>query len=245
MKSSVISKYDHLSRRKKFTTRAIAILGALILLITALTFYGTQTGNFVISVKNLNRNESIMLSMSEDSTDLTSRIVAKPLKDCIDGCYADIPDEIEEGLGSKNDDQGRYLAISFYLINNGTTARNFTMDFKITSVTKNVDTILRVMVIQDGEKSFYSKAKENDEGSEFGEPIRGITSYGLEEIQKTVAFSDETTILFREFKDFEVGTKKKFTIVMWLDGFDDQNPDNNREMLGGALKTDLKFSITG
>jgi hypothetical protein len=245
MKSSVVQQYHSLSRRKKFVSRALAILGALILLIAALTFYGSQTGNFVVSVKNVNRNESIALSIDEERNELVSRLVVNPLKDCIDACYDDIPSDIEDGLGTKNDgDYARYLALSFYLVNNGTTARNFTMDFRITSVTKNVDDIIRVMVIQDGERTFYSKARENDT-SGYGEPIWGYRQDGIVEIQEAKAFEDESTILFKEFQDFEVNDYMKFTIVIWLDGFDEQNPDGNTEMLGGALKTELLFSISG
>ena len=65
------------------------------------------------------------------------------------------------------------------------------------------------------------------------------------EIQEAKAFEDESTILFKEFQDFEVNDYMKFTIVIWLDGFDEQNPDGNTEMLGGALKTELLFSISG
>ena len=245
MKSSVVRKYHRLSLSKKFTTRALAILGTLILLIAALTIYGSQTGNFVVSVKNINRNESIALSIEEDKSNEVSRLIASPLKDCIDGCYDDIPEDIDEGLGSKNDKSGRYLAMSFYLINNGMTTRNVAMDFRITQVTKRIDTILRVMIIQDGEKTFFSKARENvDNGDGLGEPIWGFDYDRRYVITNANAFDDEY-IVHKKINDFEKGSSIKFTIVMWLDGLDDQNPDGNRDMLGGALKTELNFSIIG
>jgi len=248
MKSSQIQKYHNLSVRKKVTTRALGVLAILIALIVALTYYGQQVGNFVIRVEHA-KQQGLSLSVHEDKSSPTERLVATPLKDCIDACYQMIPEDIEEGMGSKNDPDGRYLAYSFYLLNGGTMATNYTMRFDLIQATKDIDSILRVMIIQDGVKVFYSKADQNTEvnggDSGRGEPIRGTTLEGVQDIEQTIAFRDNATICKKLYNDFQIGESTKFTIVMWLDGFDDQNPDGNRDMLGAALRTEINFSING
>lgn len=235
-----------------------------------MTYYGTQVGNFVISV---NGRYEAGLSLYDDSStkNYTTRLVAKPLKDGTDSSLAYIPENIDEGDGSKNSNEERnsYLAYTFYLVNSGEIATNINMNFTISRATKDVDQILRVMIIKDGETTIYAKPQQNDDGTLIlddagnvvpekitvgrpGEyicpsedlvndgPCRDDDYYVSKFGQFTTPFATSTTVVNQNFEDVQVNETFKFTVVMWLDGWDKQQ---SNDMLGGAIQTKLTFSI--
>ncbi len=236
-----------------------------------MTYYGTQVGNFVISI---NGRYEAGLSLYDDSStkNYTTRLVAKPLKDGEDSSLAYIPENIEDGDGVKNSNEGRnsYLAYTFYLVNSGEIATNVNMKFTISRATKDVDQILRVMIIKDGESKIYAKPQQNDDGTlmlddsgnvvpekiTVGRPgdyvcpsddlvyndgtCRDDDYYTKKFGEFTTPFATSTTVVEQDFTDVQVNQTFRFTIVMWLDGWDKQQ---SQEMLGGALQTKLTFSI--
>ena len=235
IKQSIIDKYYRYSIRKKVTTRALIVVGTIIALIVFLTYYGTQVGNFVISIKGM-YDAGISLYDNSNEKQLTTRLTAKPLGKGIDADYSYIPNDIGSIEGSHNSDDGRYLAYTFYLVNSGTIDCNVRMDMTLTDTRKDIDKILRVLIIKDSDNkqdgTVYAAPK--DDGTP--ETIKaGYTDYG-----PTTPFADKNVVFSTEYSDFQVGEVYKFTIVMWLDG---EDGDESQDMLGGAIKTQVNFSI--
>jgi hypothetical protein len=242
---NLIDSYHRLSTRRKIVTRALAIISVLLIIIILLTYYGTQTGNFVVTIEG-KKYQSLSLSDKEDRSDQTARLLAKSMRDCHDADYSYIPTDIEQGIGTKNDYKNyRYFAYSFYLINSGDIAVNYSMNINIVRAEKQLDSILRVMIIKDGEETIYAKARE-DEGHQ-GEP-EGVyideKGYAQTEepLKYTVPFIEDAsqTIISQINYDFAAGAYAKYTCVIWLDGWDKQETDF---MQGGAIQTELVFKI--
>ena len=238
IKQSIIDKYYRYSIRKKVTTRALIVVGTIIALIVFLTYYGTQVGNFVISIKGM-YDAGISLYDNSNEKQLTTRLTAKPLSDGIDAAYTDIPNDIGSIDGSHNADDGRYLAYTFYLVNSGTIDCNVRMEMSLTDSRKDINKILRVLIIKDSDNkqdgTVYAAPK--DDGTPeaiIPQDVDPTTDYGL-----TTPFTGNQ-VVSTDYTDFQVGEVYKFTIVMWLDGWDS---DESQDMLGGALKTQVNFSI--
>ena len=234
IKQSIIDKYYRYSIRKKVTTRALIVVGTIIALIVFLTYYGTQVGNFVISIKGM-YDAGISLYDNSNEKQLTTRLTAAPLGKGIDADYSYIPNDIGSIDGSHNSEDGRYLAYTFYLVNSGTIDCDVRMEMSLIESRKDIQKILRVLVIKDSDNKedgiVYAAPK--DDGS-----VETITD-GIYDYGPTVPFSGDQ-VFSTEYSDFLVGEVYKFTIVMWLDGWD---TDESQEMLGGALKTQVNFSI--
>lgn len=132
-----------------------------------------------------------------------------------------IPKNIDdEAEGSHNGEN--YIAYTFYLQNMGQHTVNYWYTLPIEDVTKNIDTAIRVMIFQNGEKVIYAKKAAN-----------GGAEPGTEEF-----FSDDI-IAVKERKNFEAGEIDKFTIVIWIEGDDPECLDN---LIGGQMK--IKMDIT-
>ena len=113
------------------------------------------------------------------------------------------------------------------------------MSFNIQTATRRIDSILRVMIIEDGVKTIYAKARE-DEGH-IGEPTENVDRSTGEVVKTlTTPFLDDRSIIKKEYHDFDKGDVKKYTIVMWLDGWD---LESDNSMLGGALRLNLDFYV--
>ncbi|MGI6378210.1 hypothetical protein GX831_02770 [bacterium] len=239
IKTSIIAKFQALILRRVFVTRALAIVSGILGLTIALTYYGINVGNFVISVEG-NYVASIALTVDENKEDLRSTLIADNQRDILDADYSFIPSTVTEGLGNKYSESARYYAYSFYLVNVGTVAVNYTMEFNLVRANKQLDSILRVMIVKDEQETIYAKARETE--SHYGEPEPVIVGRADNIIGYTTPFiEDQTKAIIREtYYDFQENESHRYTVVMWLDGWDAEQVD---EMKGAALQTEIKFTI--
>ena len=243
IKKQIVNGFLKKQLWRQRVTKIIAITGSLILIIAALSYYGMNVGSFVISLRQPSNDKSLMLSIDEDMSNQVSRLNANPLADATDTEYCVIDKNIDNNLGEKHQKnavgQDIYFAYSFYLINAGKTTTNYLMSFNIQTATRRIDSILRVMIIEDGVKTIYAKARE-DEGH-IGEPTENVDRSTGEVVKTlTTPFLDDRSIIKKEYHDFDKGDVKKYTIVMWLDGWD---LESDNSMLGGALRLNLDFYV--
>lgn len=238
MRRGIISKYGSFARRRVITTRALGVVGVLLTSVILLTYYGMRVGNFVITVSG-RYITGLALSLDENKLDEKARLIADPLSEALDADYSFIPTDIEDGLGSKNDnDEHRYFAYSFYLLNTGNVSVSYTMEYDLLRVSKGLDSIMRVMIIKDGERTVYAKHSEA-EGT-FGQPEKVRVDSGY--LFDTVPFivDQSNTIIKQNYYDMQVGGSAKFTIVMWLDGWDNEQTN---DMKGGQFQTKVTFKV--
>ena len=188
-----------------------------------------------IYVDNTTATKTLSLSESGTLSNPTGKLKAPGLVNAWDEIVDNIPSysDLIDGDSSINEgkpdnpDAARntrnYVAYTFYLYNSGSEKLNYTMSFDIEYVEKELDSTIRVRLYEDGELTTYAKAKSNGQAEE-----------------RTVAFSDENTIVSKEYKDFEVNQVRKYSIVIWIDA---EDSDTTNEKIGGSLVLSMRFSV--
>ena len=221
-------------QRKKRRKRAawitlISSIGITVFIIIA--FCIMQVDRFTITVSQ----QYLSLTIDEEKETLTTTLQAPPLLKASDTQYSDIPENIDEGLGSKNTNS--YFAYSFYLLGGGdlNTPMNYSMTMTLKVASNELENAMRVMIIKDGCRTVY--AQPNDDGS--SKLIYYAANHEDEPqiIGATVPFKNNKHIILEPYK-ITPGEEQKFTVVMWIDGWDSVN-----SMKGGTFSSELKFQI--
>jgi hypothetical protein len=177
-----VEKWQKRLKLKRISLIAIIVCLILLISIILLTIYGSNVGNFVVSVQD---QEKLNLSLCESRTleNQVANLAAKGVNDMTDATLSNIPANIAEIDGSHNDDVNkRYFAYTFYLTNKSAIAVNYKMTMDITSSTKDVDSACRVMLVVDNEQHIYAKVGQDGEPeyypyrtTAFESPIRVCT----------------------------------------------------------------------
>ncbi|MDE6690791.1 MAG: hypothetical protein K2K04_02365 [Clostridia bacterium] len=173
----------------------------------------------------------------------------------------DLPDDIaqHDGEHSIYETNGRYsfYSFSFWLINKSNRAVDVDMRMDIDSITvgKNdsdihIDEAIRVMVIEgdnpgprlsDNTYMIYKKAEKTEEAEkELTDTLRKVDGY---DNTKTISFESDLCIFNNEgdwgIKNLVAGETKRFTIVVWLEGWD---PECIDPIIGERLKMSMSFT---
>lgn len=226
----------HWGSRLKFRSIAkiaLAVTLALSVVFAGFTIYGSQVGNFLVSI---DQDSNLNLSLFEDEQMGTPQEILNfaCVQDQTNATYQtehgmDITAEIEnieEGLGDKNDYKERkYSAFSFLLQNKSKVDANIEMEISIKAVNRNVDKCVRIMIIEDGVRSIYAAPK--DDGT--------VENYPYE----TIPFAGPAQVVSKTYKNVPIDNVKKYTIVAWLEGYDEQCVDSIK---GGNVKMQMKFT---
>ncbi len=132
--------------------------------------------------------------------------------------YADI-DKID---GSHNGDD--YIAYTFYITNGGEDTEAYIASLDILSATKGADDAVRIMVFENGVPTIYGKKPRDPNAGDAEHPADYL-------IDKE--FVSEKVAMQRTNSDFKPGDVDKFTIVIWLEGWDPECVD---DIMGGQMK---------
>lgn len=235
--TKIATRYYNSAKRKKLVNMIIAVLAILAVIIVLITIYGQNVGNFVVAIET-----EVQLSLSLSETPgfekPTARLAAVGIKDQTHATYADIPANIAELDGSNNDNAGkRYFAYSFYIKNTSSMTLNYTTEIILNKATKGADSALRVMVIKNDVQKIYAKAKETPL-SEAGQPEDHLGT-GIEVNYMTIPFFSSSTVMREHEMSFPKGAVNKYTVVMWLEGWDEQCVDYIK---GAIMRLEMKFS---
>lgn len=134
--------------------------------------------------------------------------------------YADI-DKVD---GSHNGEN--YVAYTFYLKNGGKETCGYDVSLDIKSVTRGVDEAMRVLVFHNGKPTEYGKVPRKDNKDD---------KYAMFDIDQT--FNGKTVMKERN-NNFAVGAVDRFTVVIWLEGWD---PECVNDIMGGEVKLEMNF----
>lgn len=234
-----ITKYYGIEKRKKIANMVIAVTIVLSILIILVTIYGQNVGNFVIGLETDVRS-SLSLSETKDFKNPVSRLTAPGLKEQTHATLTDIPEDIHKGDGSKNDNKKRrYFAYSFYVKNVSSIILDYDVEIILRKSTLNAESAVRVMVIKNDITNIYAKAKEYPE-SQRGEP-EDHEGTEIEEPYMTIPFETAGTIMQETETDFAKDAINKYTIVMWLEGWDHECTD---DIKGGIIRMEMNFIAT-
>ena len=232
-------RWDRRLKVMRVSTVAIIICLILLLIFAGFTIYGNKVGNFVV---NVNRNADIRLSLSSqaDRSNQTERLAYSSVMELNDTSYCWLPNDLaRRGFGNISDmEESRYLAYSFYLINNSDRALDYDMDLTLVDTVGDPLGMLRVMIIEE-ENDTYD---ESNRIYALTEPSPEQEAQLQAELLTLVPYRTEAFLLGEKklfsinVKDFEVGAYRKYTVVIWLEGCD---PDCNNKHMGERAKMQL------
>ncbi|PKK96901.1 MAG: hypothetical protein CVV58_03965 [Tenericutes bacterium HGW-Tenericutes-3] len=221
--------------RNRIFTLGVIITGMLSIAFAIITFYGQNAGNFVISVDSIALNRGIILAENINFTNPSPRLMTEPISEARDMTYSWLKiEEVEATNGNYTDIDYDYVAYTFYLMNQGSESVDISYHIRITDIYNDLDSAIRVLVIEDGEETIYQKPDELDEN--------GNPPYYPENVPDSVDFLSETIVMRKLFTNFKPDQVKKFSIIIWLEGYD---PDTVDEILGGMIRLQMNFSING
>lgn len=218
---------DKIYKREKGYSKLKIVLGIVFLiLIFSFIILGLiyKGGRFTVTLdRNLALDNNIVIYDDLETKEGKRKLEAKDL-DFMDNISIDwIPSNINnESDGSHNGDN--YIAYTFYVANQGNESIDYWYSIIIDDVIKNVDEAVRVMIFLNGEKQVYAKINSATKMAE----------------KDTIPFLEnkEKEVIIEQRKDFKVGDKDKFTIVIWLEGDD---PDCVDAIIGGEIKMHMEI----
>ncbi len=204
------------------------------------TFFGMNIGDFVVSINDETEGYLALSETGDFKEDITGSLKAVGLDEATNTTYGYIPKDITKGHGSKNDEEGKtYIAYSFFVKNISNIAVDYNATITIEDFTKNVDEAVRVMVIKENEdgktEKIYAKPTKEGKPETHLEPSVDSAEPYITEMFKAPTIVTNTLNL-----DFSMGDIDKFTVVIWLEGEDEQCVD---EIKGGSIKMSMKFSV--
>ena len=234
-------KYVAKKKRLKFMKRLTAWSGFGVFVMCVIAFCVMSQDRFTITTSNA---KELSLSEYEDKRSLTTKLYADPLTDAMDCQYTDIPENIDKGMGCKNYTKANeycYFAYSFYLIGNASDTQidkfNYYMDFTLTDSSLALESALRIMVIKDGIKTVYAKAGDDGTPKKVYAGDRG-SEYPNRTICETIPFKENNEHIIMEPYSITPETRTKYTIVMWIDGW-----ESAETMKNGTIDLNLRFSL--
>lgn len=237
---------------KRISKYVMIICLVFLVILAGFTLYGDKVGNFVVILKEDKVKISACLTKNFNK-DLTSRFDVPGIEYLSAATYGELPDSIKEGIGIKNDEKRRYMAFSFYLLN--LTDRAIEYDMSVEIVDELAGTkdrnykpsdALRILVLEerelDGELEGSGALKADgrvfarEESSQEGIDELAKAEYPQDKI---TYFLDDKLIVNETNIPFALKEVKKYTVVIWLEGYDISCKD---ELIGGRLKMRMNFS---
>lgn len=231
MRLSKVLGVRKLAMKSTFVTLGIVIFGFLSLSIGIFTFYGQNSGNFVMSIDPEAFTRGIILCDDDEFLAPSPRLLANPVSDVQDVSYSWLKlTEIMETDGDYVDEDNKYVAYTFYLKNTGNEIVDVNYVVQITEVFQDVDKAVRVMIISDEtDFNMYQKADT-------------ITYEYSESMPEGIDFVSEDTVCDEKITNFPPNAFHKFSVIIWLEG---EDPDCSDLLLGGRIKLQMKFEILG
>ena len=241
-----------------------ALIGTLLAFLTIIFLFSTvqkMRGMYTVNITDDMFREGFVLSDSEDFQNPTTALFASPATEVPCVSISQIPLDIDEIDGEHND---TYFAYTYYIRNEGESIIDYTWSLDINSETQDLSEAIWVIVFEDGEMRFFAKAN-NDTGEEealppFSDDTKGYLNLPIRELApdseqfEIVAKQGQSTywrvIPYKFLSDTEITTGEqievalmdvhKYTVVMFLEGDDEQAVDDK---IGGRIGVEMKFKL--
>ena len=219
---------------KNFLLLGILVTGLLSAIIGVLAFFGQNMGTFVISLGDEAYRTGIILSDNKEFRTKSPRLLVNPVHNSMPVSFDDV--KIAEALETDGDykDSGglTYIAYTFYLLNEGNTIVDVEFNIDIVTMTNNIDAAARLMLIQDNDLThlqIYRKADSNP-----------INYYDHTPYELSKDFESNSKVCTNTFESFRPGDVRKYTLFIWLEGWDNDCDDSVK---GGQLRMNMTFNI--
>lgn len=235
-------KKDHISvidivalKRKNVIRTGLLITLFLSICIIVVTIYGQNVGNFVINIEHESSELGLSMSETADFANPTVRLYASSISNATNISGFDIPNNIEEGDGAKNDPSAIYIAYSFYLKNSGRVKMSYNATVSVLEEYLAVSNAIRLMIITETNnqktRKIYAKQPLLDDFTEAEMKYPNSIDTPLTTFSGNIIADELVT-------GFEVDQVMRYTIVLWLEGDDPECIDN---ILGGEIRLGMEF----
>ena len=237
----------------KRISRYVIIFCLIFLVILAgFTLYGDKVGNFTVVLKE--DKVKISACLTKDlANDKTSRFDVPGIEYLSATTYQEIPQALSSGIGIKNDEHKKYMAFSFFLLNLSDHAIAYDLSGEILDElagkkdkTCKPSDALRILILTESDMNddLEGSASLKEDGVVYAK--QEDSQAGLDELKaanypegKVTYFSDERVIVKQAGISFDTKAIKKYTVVLWLEGYDISCRD---ELIGGRLKLRMNFN---
>jgi hypothetical protein len=231
---------------RKIARFGILVSFLIIFLLVFLTYYGQNTGNFIMTLDEDSYDRGIVLC--ENSTfDTESRwLTADPVENVRDITLPTIKiEEIVNTDGAYVDKSSRYLAYTFYVKNIGVEVTSVNYQIKITEETKNISKAIRCAIIVDGQMQ---------ESSRSSIPVLKYEMYNIYMAKDTISytypsyyddvnivnFQTDNIICTNTITSLRPAQTKKISIIVWLEG---EDPECTAELYSAKIKMVMNLSV--
>ena len=226
-------------KKREALIRILTIILVLMLLFLSLMFacssYVNKAGDFTVTMDKDAYNMGIILSETKDFKNSSRFLTGEKCVDMKDTTLEWLPDDLDDIDGSHNNSNGQsFLAYTFYVKNGGNVDVEYTAEINIEAVSLGVDEAMRVMVFHNGEPTIYAKPqKGTTDKLELNLNDRGESEYSVDK-----NFVTNTKIMENKVELFKAGDVDKYTVVIWLEGWD---PECVNKILEGEIKMSMDF----
>lgn len=220
-------------RTRRRTNQLILLILLLLAMISAaiifLTFYGLNTGNFIIGIEQDAYNKNISIAETPDATDnqKTLFIQTMPIYPFDFAIIHANLDQFTEVDGVVEEFKRNSVAVTFYIKNelsNLSYDLNYYINLKEVRHDSNELQNVKILMVVDGEKRLYHKEEYN------------LVNYGSDYI--VTNFREGSRIVTGKINELEAGGVKKITIILWYEG-----RQIDEEDVLEALKLQVVFEI--
>ena len=239
-------------KMKRISGYIIIFCLVFLLILSGFTLYGDRAGNFAVVLKE--DKVKIAACLTKDfEHDKTSHFDVPGIDYISATTYHAIPDTLSSGVGVKNDENNKYMAFSFYLLN--LTDREINYDFSVEITDELAGTkdksykpsdVLRLLILEESELDgeLEGKASLKEDGAIYAR--QEDSQAGIDELKaanypdgKVSYFAEGSEIIKCAGNAFALDGVKKYTVVMWLEGYD---ISCKNELIGGRLKMQMNFN---
>ncbi len=217
---------------------AVRILGALLifLFVVASTTYiivlvvNQESNSIVIGANNSDLTyKSISLYDNSEFENPTTHLDIKSESEMNNITYSMINSNVYDSDGDVSFQN--CLGYTFYLRNEGSETLDFNMQIQLIDPTKNIETALRVLVLEDSLQKVYGLANQETGESEM---------ISNDELLMCQDFTSNTMVCDYDFLQLESQDYVRYTILVWLEG---EDPDCIDDILGGTFKLQVDFEV--
>ena len=223
-----VKKATHDIIVKRLVGISLVTILLIIGVLYALSYTYTNAAGYGINIV-ADKTNTKYISLSEMSSfeRLTVGLKAVGIDSLDNITYDWLPEGLEDAEGGSNNGDN-YISYTFYVLNSGTEDLTYHSSIYIINSTLEVETAIRVQVFRNRVPVIYTYSYEDHD--DFLENERMV------EVEE---FYSETVVAQNDY-NLQQGTYDKFTIVIWLEGEDDDCVDDKRS---GSIEMAWRFSV--
>lgn len=233
---------------KSLLMAAAAVLAGIFLV----SVLSDKAGSFTINLTADMLKAGFILSETKDFDRQESRLFSEEIEEVNNITLSDIDTTVDEHDGPHNGQN--YVAYTFYIKNTGKETASYAYYLRLNSETMAVSRAVWLMLFEDGRQIIYAQPTTAGTAEElygFRDVPFADSAYDYEKqyYEKdgkygivTTPYAGDGIVVQGIVRDVEPGDVHKYTVVIWIEGYD---PDCTDAIFGGYAKYAMDFEKVG